>query len=107
RVEHLRLAIRPQHAVLVDAVAAGGRLVAAHDGIADDDVARLEAGAREQIDRAVLAPEIAARDLEGAARGIFNTLLGLAVWSRRPEPRAAFESTAIRDARRRRLFDLD
>src|SRR5207249_3869533 len=108
RVEHLRLAIRSQHAVLVDAVAAGSRrLRAAHNGIADDDVARLEAGAREQIDRAVLAPEIAARDLERAARGVLDALLGLAAWPRRPQPRAAFEPAAVRDRRRRRFLHLD
>ncbi len=107
-VEHLRFAIRAEDAVLVESIAAPRRRRRkTHAGIGDDDVARPQAGTREQVNRSVLAPQVVPADLEGAARRELEVLLRLAAWPGRPQPRAALDASAVRDGGRRRFLDLN
>ncbi len=65
-----------------------------------------QADAREQVDRAVLAPQVAPADLEEPARRHLEPLLGLPALARRAQARAALDAAAVADRRRRRFLDL-
>ena len=94
-------------AVLVEAVPAfGARLLEADAAVGEHDVAGAQADAREQVHRAVLAPHVAAPDLEEPARRDLEPLLGLPALSRRPQTRAPLHAAAVADGRGRRFLDL-
>src|SRR6266850_6380788 len=76
RVERLWLAIGGQDAVFVQSIpAALARRGQPLARVADHDVARFEARPREQVDRSVLAPQVAAAYFERAPRRELEALL--------------------------------
>ena len=106
RIEHPRLPEGSLHAIFGEPVAATARrrrLIGE-----DRRILRVQAEAREQIDRAVLAPQIAASDLKRRARRELE-LLGRDATAFRSsyDARTHFPARAISDARRRGLFDGD
>ena len=70
-------------------------------------VARAQADAGEEVDRPVLAPQVAPADLEEATRRQLEPLLRLPAFAGRPQPGAALDAAADADRRGRRLLDLD
>ena len=71
------------------------------------DAFRPEADAREQIERSVLAEQVAAAHLEEPARRELELLDGVAGLRRSHQPLAPFEPAAVADRRHRRFLDRD
>ena len=103
RPKGARLAEREEAAVVVEAVPArvGGV------GIVDGGVALAQRHAREQGDRAVLAPEVAPADVEEAARRHVELLRRGGAVGALPQPPPHFQTAAIRHRGGIGLLDFD